>query len=186
MDRHITSAHKERERERGDECKRTCVEVTGVCPSQPCLLRPSVIWGRNWCCQTHSEGHTLLPLSIHPQGLRQERFRRRIHCFRHQLRRTEESARWKWRGQRKQCQAHTGRERKRKRTNEAGYWADRGLRGGSREIWRGRVNVSDRERDGGDIYWRREREKERLCNFTGNKADEDDFMLLCSGTCHII
>ncbi len=51
---YITFAHWERER--GNESNRTCVVVTGVCPSPLRLLHLSGIWGSNWCCQTHREG----------------------------------------------------------------------------------------------------------------------------------
>ncbi len=51
------------ERERGDESGRTCVGVTGVCPSPLCLL--SGIWGSNWCCQTH-RGNPNTHTNTHP------------------------------------------------------------------------------------------------------------------------
>lgn len=84
------------ERRREEEGRKTCVEMTCVCPPSIRLLHLStseaVIGAvrptekdrahertRRWHSYIHTHPHTLLPFSMYPQGLKQERFERSIH-----------------------------------------------------------------------------------------------------------
>lgn len=153
---YITSACWERER--------TCVEVTGVCPSPLCLLHLSeavigaVRHTEKDRTHTHKDACTLLSLSLYPRGLKQERLEEWVHCTPYQLWDRDGSTgqgrkRQKWRNSSRQKQNTQETEAQREKEVRTGTMqgrfdcTDSGLCMGWREMeeWHECVNVGDRE-----------------------------------------